>query len=160
MRLKRYAVLTVLLLGFAAPATAQEVPMYNTTTSSGQAGRSAPSYDFNSPSRPAIQPYTFGSGTNNNPYGTQPQGSSQYYLDQLAKQEAANRAARANPNPYGTQQAPLYGQIPNATGYGNQMYGNQFMPQEQKKPVKRRVVYKERNNPLSEGPTRLFNPDQ
>lgn len=163
MHLKKYAVLTILTVGISAPALAQQAqrpPLYNTAMPNAQvAGRNAPSYNFDSPSTPSIQPYTFNSGTNNNPYSQQQQGSAQYYLNELAKQEQATRAAQGN---YGRPQAPLYGQIPNPaanTGYGNQMYGNQFMPQEQKKPVKRRVVYKDRNNPLTE-PTRLFNPDQ
>jgi hypothetical protein len=186
MGLRHVAVVTIAVgLGLALPAHAQNyqgtttyVPMYNTTTATGTPSYYAPSttgaipvYNNlsstppqpvqqyvagkNAPSYPnpntQVQPYNFQNP--NSLYGNQTEAEHQatIYQQQLLAQGLQQQQ----------QQQAAYGQQPYTNAYNNYgLTGGPFgnTPDSQL-PKRRRVLYKELNNPLKE-PTRLFNPDQ
>lgn len=139
------------------------VPIYNNANNTPVrpmeqmiAGKNAPSYDFN---KSKTQPYLFGTNQNANAYtgyGVDPNlqlQQNQYnyqdpYAQQMAQQTGAYNYGAGMPNNSLVDLSKLQG-----GPFGTQTQDN---PQ---RPTKRRVVYKERNNPLVE-PPRLFNPDQ
>lgn len=132
------------------------------------AGKNAPSYNFNNnPNQ--IQPYN-GFGTQGPAPGTpayvqmQNQQFRQTYQQQLELQQQQQTAGD-----YVQRQPPLPGTVP-GTGYNPSNVGtNTYLsglsggpfgtaPQQQV-PKKRRVIYKQLNDPLKE-PARLFDPNQ
>lgn len=135
------------------------VPVYNNTgrplpMEQLVAGKNAPSYTSPGNAYTGFSGYTSNPLQNMNPAAMTPEQSRLIsaqreamqadYLTNLQRlQEDLNRQALA------TQQQKAYG-----TPYNQ--YGGQV---QQTAPVQRRVVYKEKNNPLST-PPRLFNPDQ
>jgi hypothetical protein len=118
------------------------------------AGKNAPSYNYNT----ANQAYTGFTG------GNVMAGADLANLTpeqrRMIDQQAAARAAQeqAYLNSLQQQQAQQQGQMNPYLQGATQMYNN-FNQPEQQKPKQRRVVYNERNNPLTT-PPRLFNPDQ
>ncbi len=185
MSFKYPTLAAALILGFVSPALAQNnttsyyspnqigttpnVPIYNTTGTplaidQMVAGKNAPSYTYNNSrqqQQQQIQPYTFNQGTTGaSPYTGQQVGSpSQQYLEALARQQVmAQNSGQNGATPYNN----AYNNQSNSNIYNNLQnlnagpFGNQVQNEGQRK---RRVVYKEMNNPLKE-PTRLFNPDQ
>lgn len=127
------------------------------------AGKNAPSYNFNNnPNQ--VQPYGgFGAQgpTPGTPAYTQMQN--QQYQQQLQQQQQQEAAAST----YGLRQPPMQGGVPgmgyNPSNIGANNYGFNNGPfgtaQQQQVPKKRRVVYKQLNDPLKE-PARLFDPNQ
>lgn len=122
------------------------------------AGKNAPSYNYGGSDS---QPYTMG-GFGNRPGGLSPQEAQairaqrdqkaamyqQQYLESLRQQNMNNP----------------YANVGNQPMAGSQYQGSQFSQlyaenNQPKKPVKRKVLYNQMNNPLVE-PPRLFNPDQ
>jgi hypothetical protein len=141
-------------------------PVYNNTSAPPVplkqmiAGKNAPSYVYKDPSQ--VQPYNFQSGGN----AYQPQGTmtpqeeaairAQQYQEQLMNSLGQNGQ---NMGGVSTEQSILAGggaPIDFSTLTGGP-FGN--TQQQQARPTKKRVLYKERNNPLVT-PPRLFNPDQ
>lgn len=128
------------------------------------AGKNAPSYSFNNEQ---IQPYN-GFGTQGPAVGTPAyvQMQNQQFQQQQLQQQQFDQQQAAG---YGLRQPPLPGGIPGngynpgtrgANAYGSSLSGGPFgTAQQQQVPKKRRVVYKEMNNPLKE-PARLFDPNQ
>ncbi len=141
--------------------TAQPLALQRMLSATTTPGVDAPSYTYKNQQQ--AQPYNFGSTTTtSNTYGSQQQGSyydqnaappSQRFLEELARQQAASGQRRQDQGAY---YAAQQGQQQGRPGYANNDLPSAAQPQQ--KP-QRRVVYKERNNPLTE-PQRLFNPDQ
>lgn len=184
MRLKLYAICTGLMMATAVPAMAQSTPIYNTNTggtpytntNTGStiynngtnvppialnqiiAGKNAPSYTYGGG---GVKPYN---GFNSNPLaGVTSIGSltpeQATYLQNQQNQayaaEQARLAQQAQQQQYGSANSSLY----QGSNF-SQLYSNPFGTQPEKTvPTKRRVVYKEANNPLVT-PPRLFNPEQ
>ena len=136
--------------------TTGTAPVYNSTArplplNQMVAGKNAPSYNYNK-----TQPY--------NNFGGDPLAGAD--LSALSPEQArlirAQRdanAQRAQAEYMATLQQQQQGGAANPYLQGaGQMY-NQFAQPTPKAPAKRRVVYKEKNNPLVT-PPRLFNPDQ
>ncbi len=124
------------------------------------AGKNAPSYNYN----PNPQPYNFNATGNQNAYGSNAFGA---MTPEQATMLRAQRDAQAQAYQAqymeqlrAQQQGGVYS---NSSAYqGNafsQLYNSFGQKDEEKVPTKRRVVYREKNNPLIE-PPRLFNPDQ
>lgn len=138
---------------------AGNVPVYNNTASPLPmeqlvAGKNAPSYTSPGTAYTGFSGYTSDPMQNMNASAMTPEQSryisaqreamqAEYMTNLQRLQEDLNRQALA------TQQQKTYG------GQYNQ-YGGQV---QQTAPVQRRVVYKEKNNPLVT-PPRLFNPDR
>lgn len=130
-------------------------PIYNNTAQQPlplnqmAAGKNAPSYNYNS-----TRPYTGFMG--GDPLAGADYANLTPEQRRLIDQQAAARAAQEQAF-YTNMQKQQMQQNPYIQG-ASQLYSNytQEEPQVQKQ---RRVVYKERNNPLTT-PPRLFNPDQ
>lgn len=177
MRLKLSLTVLGILVGAALPAQAQQAQMpagYNAGYQyQAQTTASSPFYNSGTGVQPyyggqqntssynsnAVSPYSFNGGYNSNPM------TGVTSIGAMTPEQAAyvraqrDAAAQAYQQQYfGSLQQQVPGGATNQVGAYNQM--NPFYPgQDQKKPTKRRVVYNQKNNPLS-APPRLFNPDQ
>ncbi len=143
---------------YYAPTNNGSVPVYNNAANTPSlpleqmvAGKNAPSYNYNQ----TTQPYTFGAGTS---------GPNAFTAEQEAQVQAQYQAQLQAQQQYINslyQQNPAGGQ-PGAAAVANGLTGGIFgtTPSDQAAaPKQRRLVYRERNNPLS-APPLLFNPDQ
>ncbi len=130
-------------------------PLYNTNAQPTIPGRNAPSYNFNGNNSNAIQPYSFGNGSNNfyNASPQQQQGYNGQNQGQFGYQQQYAGSLQQNANKGAT-----FGQLYNGGTTATTNNGNGQLFQQQA-PTQRRVTYNERNNPLTT-PPRLFDPDQ
>lgn len=136
---------------YTGPDVSSYSPIYNTNAqplSMEQAikGKNAPSYSFKN----SKQPYNFGTtDAKRGPMTSEEASRMRMLRDQQAILEEEKRAAIIN-----AQNA-----APAQQGYNNL---TQFLPggqQQQQRPTKKRLVYREDADPLR-APPRLFNPDQ
>lgn len=186
MKIKYYALIAA-VIPFAAAASAwaqnsyypsqtQQAPtLYNSgqtaqplalqrmlsATTTATPGVNAPSYTYNNQQQQQqAQPYNFGPSASTNSYSAQ-QGSyydqnalppSERFMQEMARQQAAAGQRRQDQSAYYAA-----GQQPGQNRSGSPT--PQLAGIEPPAKPQRRVVYKDRNNPLQE-PQRLFNPDQ
>lgn len=187
MQLKLLALCTGLVLASSLPAMAQGTPIYNTNTGGGTPYYAAqngynPVYNNGTNVSPIplqqmiagknAPSYTIGGNNAYRNFGNNNPMSGVTSIGSLSPEQAnylRAQQARADQLYAQQQQQSQYGQQQNSYssayqgGAFSQLYTNNNSPFGNKAdsdiPTKRRVVYKEANNPLVE-PPRLFNPDQ
>lgn len=169
MRFVHVLMISACAAAVSVPAMAQQtyypntnnVPVYNSGASPLPmdqliAGRNAPSYDYNS--GPNIQPYNNMGGSMSGQNAGAPLTPAQ------VAQMRANRDAQAQQyeQQYMQQVAQQAQNAVSADGYLGQAYNSVYgqpQQQQQQRPTKKRLLYKE-NDGLMPIPPRLFNPDQ